>query len=349
MENFIENEGVEYPTPAVEQVEQEIEQQEAETTQEVGQSSEETDEQKIEQPTLEEKKEEDIVFLEDTPVMDTPTVDYTEIFGEEVKTKEDAKKYIETIKQASESVFANDTVKALNDYLKNGGSDEKNFLDTKHAQTAIKNNIEQLKTYDPIEAVKYDLKATHGLEDEEIEEYLSTKNAIDLKIEGNKIKNNWIGELNESLQQSIQQEVEMVKSVELRTQQFNQKVQSYIGELKAVDSIQVNESDKKMLATNLSNPNDFLRKHFPLDKNGLPTKEWVENAQRLLSRPRLASELKTKVNQAETNGGKKVFNNLHNIPTHEAALSSASSNNEKSVAKVILEGIKKAKEQEHYN
>ena len=243
----------------------------------------------------------------------------------------------------------NDTVKALNDYLKNGGSDEKNFLDTKHAQTTIKNNIEQLKAYDPIEAVKYDLKATHGLEDEEIEEYISTKNAIDLKIEGNKIKNNWIGELNESLQQSIQQEVEMVKSVELRTQQFNQKVQSYIGELKAVDSIQVNESDKKMLATNLSNPNDFLRKHFPLDKNGLPTKEWVENAQRLLSRPRLASELKTKVNQAETNGGKKVFNNLHNIPTHEAALSSASSNNEKSVAKLILDGIKKAKEQEHYN
>ena len=81
MENFIENEGVEYPTPVVEQVEQEVEQQEAETTQEVGQSSEETDEQKIEQPTLEEKKEEDIVFLEDTPVMDTPTVDYTEIFG----------------------------------------------------------------------------------------------------------------------------------------------------------------------------------------------------------------------------------------------------------------------------
>ena len=64
MENFIENEGVEYPIPAVEQVEQEVEQQEAETTQEVGQQSEETDEQKIEQLTLEEKKEEDIVFLD---------------------------------------------------------------------------------------------------------------------------------------------------------------------------------------------------------------------------------------------------------------------------------------------
>lgn len=211
MENFIENEGVEYPTQ-VEQVQQEVEQveQPAEETQEVEQPEKEVVEQATE-TMVEEKKDDELIFLDDQPTVETPTLDFSEIFGDEVKTKEEAKNYIEKIKQASEEVFANDTVKALNNYLKNGGSDEKNFLDTKHAQTTIKNNIEQLKTYDPIEAVKYDLKATHGLQDDEIEEYISTKSPIDLKIEGNKLKNNWIGELNETLQQSIQQEVDMIK------------------------------------------------------------------------------------------------------------------------------------------
>ncbi len=349
MENFIENEGVEYPTQ-VEQVQQEVEQveQPAEETQEVEQPEKEVVEQATE-TMVEEKKDDELIFLDDQPTVETPTLDFSEIFGDEVKTKEEAKNYIEKIKQASEEVFANDTVKALNNYLKNGGSDEKNFLDTKHAQTTIKNNIEQLKTYDPIEAVKYDLKATHGLQDDEIEEYISTKSPIDLKIEGNKLKNNWIGELNETLQQSIQQEVDMIKSVELKTQQFNQKVQSYIGDLKAVDNIQVNESDKKMLATTLADPNNFLRKHFPLDKNGLPTKEWVENAQRLLSRPRLASELKTKVNQAKTDGGKEVFNNLSNIPNKQATITSASNSKDQSVGATVLNALRNKKEETQYN
>lgn len=343
-ESFIENEGVEFPAqdlvqPVVETV-VEPEKEVIETP-----VTEPEKEIVLEEPT----KEDEIVFIDDAPIQDTPTLDYSEIFGDEVKTKEDAKKYIETIKQASEDVFANDTVKALNNYIKNGGGNEKDFLDTKNQQQIIQKNIESLKTFDPIEAVKYDLKATHDLSDEEIEDFMAGKSQVELKIEGNKIKNTWIGELNETLQHSLQQEVEMVKSVEAKNNQFKQLIQSYVGELKAVDSIQVSDADKKTLSANLANPNDFLRKHFPLDKNGLPTKEWVENAQRLLGSPRLASTLKTKISHAETSGKKEVFNNLSNIPNKEAPMSSASNSSEQSVGASVLNALRNKKEETQYN
>lgn len=343
-ESFIENEGVEFPAqdlvqPVVETV-VEPEKEVIETP-----VTEPEKEIVIEEPT----KEDEIVFIDDVPISETPTLDYSEIFGDEIKTKEDAKKYIETIKQASEDVFANDTVKALNNYIKNGGGNEKDFLDIKNQQQTIQKNIESLKTFDPIEAVKYDLKATHDLSDDEIEDFIASKFQVELKIEGNKIKNTWIGELNEMLQQSIQQEVEMVKNVEAKNNQFKQLIQSYVGELKAVDSIQVSDADKKTLSVNLANPNDFLRKHFPLDKNGLPTKEWVENAQRLLGSSRLASTLKTKISHAETSGKKEVFNNLSNIPNKEAPMSSASNSSELSVGASVLNALRNKKEETQYN
>ena len=44
-------------------------------------------------------------------------------------------------------------------------------------------------------------------------------------------------------------------------QKFAEKIQSYVGDLKEVSGVQVDNTDKKTLLKNLSNPADLLLKH----------------------------------------------------------------------------------------
>lgn len=358
MADYIENEGVEYPA----KVETPIEVQTEAVTEQTEVPAEENQKEQTTEPVVDkvetEQPEEELVILpeEQIETVEQGLNGVTEIFGSEFKTKEEAKSYFEnlkkeneTLKTQSETVFANDTVKSLNDYMKNGGINEKEFLDTKFAQKQITAGIEQLKSLDPLDAVKHDLKATHGLNDDEIEVYLSTKNDIELKIEGNKLKNEYINQLNNTLQQSKQQEADMIKGVEVRQQQFKERVQTFVNELKDVDGVQVNDKDKQTLSKILSNPTDYIKRQFPLDEKGLPTKEWVVNAARLQNSARITAALKTRVNNANTEGKKEVFNQLHNIPKPEATAKVVTGASEETEGSKINKLLQQQQSQRHYN
>lgn len=362
MADFIENEGVEYPakveTPTVEQTEAVTEQTEVPVEENKEEQTTEQVADKVEAEQIEQPEEELVILPEEqqAEVAEQGLNGVTEIFGSEFKTKEEAKAYFEnlkkeneTLKTQSETVFANDTVKSLNDYMKNGGINEKEFLDTKFAQKQIEAGIEQLKSLDPLEAVKHDLKTTHGLNADEIELYMSTKNDIELKIEGNKLKNEYINQLNNTLQQSKQQEADMIKSVTERQIQFKERVQTFVNELKDVDGVQVNDKDKQALSKILSNPTDYIKRQFPLDEKGLPTKEWVVNAARLQNSARLVSALKTKVSNANADGKKEVFNQLHNIPKQEATAKVVAGVSEETEGSKINKLLQQQQNQRHYN
>ena len=196
MENFIENEGVEYPQLQTQQVEPEtVQPQEEEQSEELNEPVNDN----VADPVIEQAEEEELVILpdvaEETEIAEPSLNGLTEVFGNEFKSKEEAKLYLETLKseneklkQETETVFANDTVKALNDYMKSGGVEEKEFLDTKYNQSKIATAIEQVKELDPLLIVKEDLKVNQGLTEDEIELYMSTENEVKLKIEGNRLK-----------------------------------------------------------------------------------------------------------------------------------------------------------------
>jgi len=364
MENidFIENDGVEYPTPKVETVEtptaqtEQVEQP-AETEEEKADLNTETTEDKVDvaEPATEEPE---LVILpdEETDVIEQTLNGLAEVFGNEFKTKEEAKQYVESLKSENEKlkkqgeeIFANDNVKALNEYMKNGGANEKEFLDTKFHQQQIQSSIEQVKSLDPMEVIKHDLKVNQGLTEEEVEMYIATKNEIELKIDGNKLKKEYINTLENTLLQSKQQEADMIKNVEVKQQQFKERIASYVGELKEVGGVQVNDKDRQRLSANLSNPAEFIRKHFPLDEKGLPTKDWAITAAKLETHNRLVSTLKNKVQSATTEAKKEVFNQLHNIPKQEATVQKAVPNTEMSEGERIAQLLQKQQSQNHYN
>jgi len=193
--------------------------------------------------------------------------DLSDIFGTEVKSKEDIKNYIDNLKKEKETVFANDTVKALNDYLKSGGGNEKEFLDAKIAQTETEKVIKYINEANPIEIYKQDLmlpleEGGLGLTPEEVEEYIYSKSELDLKIEGNKAKLKHLGFQQEILKNQKQQEVAMIKNVEAKNEAFKTTLQTYVKELKEVDGIQVSDSDKKNLSRILDNPTAYIELHF---------------------------------------------------------------------------------------
>ena len=357
MADFIENEGVEYPAQQAEDVVQEQPVVQEETQVEEQPQVEAVTEQAQEEPELivlppaeEEEQQEQVQQTT------SEGVDLTEIFGDTFKSKDEAKQFVETLKseneklkQQTENVFANDTVKALNEYMKNGGAEEKEFLDTKYNQSKISTTIEQVQNLDPLAIVREDLKVNHGLTEDEIELYMTTENEVKLKIEGNKLKNNYLEKLNISLEQSKQQEADMVRNAQVRQQKFAEKIQSYVGDLKEVSGVQVDNTDKKTLLKNLSNPADFIRKYFPLDKDGMPTKDWVVNAAKLETHSRLVSVVSNKVKSAKAEGAKDVFNQLHNVPPAEATARVVQGQQEESAADAILKALHKNQTARHYN
>lgn len=357
MADFIENEGVEYPQLQTQQVEPEtVQPQEEEQSEELNEPVNDN----VAEPVTEQAEEEELVILpdvaEETEIAEPSLNGLTEVFGNEFKSKEEAKQYLETLKseneklkQETETVFANDTVKALNDYMKNGGVEEKEFLDTKYNQSKIATAIEQVKALDPLLIVKEDLKVNQGLTEDEIELYMSTENEVKLKIEGNRLKKDYLNQLESSLNQSKQQEADMIQSAQTKQLRFTEKIQSYVGELKDVGGVQVNDTDKKTLLKNLSSAGDFIRKHFPLDKDGLPTKEWAINAAKLETHARLVTEVKNKVKSAKAEGVKEAFNQLHNIPATEATAKRATGETVVSEADKILQNLQKNQTARHYN
>ena len=359
--DFIENEGVEYPAqPVVTPAEVVTPTEETENPQTEEQTNEEAKTEVVEDKIEEAKQEneEELIILPDeqTTTPESTISELAEVFGSEFKTKEEAKSYVETLKseneklkKQSEEIFANENVKALNDYMKNGGANEKEFLDTKFHQQQIQSSIEQVKSIDPLDVVKHDYKVNHGLTDEEIESLISLKTDVELKVEGNKLKKEYISTLENTLLQSKQQEAEMIRNVEVKQQQFKERIASYVNELKDVGGVQVGDKDKQRLSANLSNPTDYIRKHFPLDANGLPTKEWAVTAAKLETHDRLVSTLKNKVMSAATEAKKEAFNQLHNIPKQEATVQKVATNTEMSEGEKIAKLLAEKQNQNHYN
>lgn len=279
--------------------------------------------------------------------------DLSDIFGTEVKSKEDIKNYIDNLKKEKETVFANDTVKALNDYLKSGGGNEKEFLDAKIAQTETEKVIKYINEANPIEIYKQDLmlpleEGGLGLTPEEVEEYINSKSELDLKIEGNKAKLKHLGFQQEILKNQKQQEVAMIKNVEAKNEAFKTTLQTYVKELKEVDGIQVSDSDKKNLSRILDNPTAYIRTAFPLDANGLPTKDWAVNAMRLYNNKRLVTEIKNKVSKAVSEGAKAVFNEIHNVENPKAVGKQQQPNTEVNEAEMLLKEIRERNKVKHY-
>ena len=309
--------------------------------------------------------EEPLIVLPESEVEQTQTTtsipDLSDIFGSELKTKDEIKQYVESLKTKAESaekenetIFANDTVKALNEYLKKGGGDEREFLDAKSAQKKTESLIDYINKSNPIEIYKQDLmlpleEGGLGLTADEVEEHIFTKTELELKIEGNKAKIKHLGFQQEILNNQKQQEVDMVRNVEAKSQMFKEKIQSYVNELKDVDGIQVSDTDKKALSKILANPTAYLKTAFPLDANGLPTKDWAVNAMRLHNNKRIISELKNKVSNAKTSGAKEVFNALHNIPNNEASSVKNQQVAENNDGELVLKAIKQGSKSNHYN
>ena len=363
MVDFIENEGVEYPekTQTEEVAEQTTETQAEAQAEETATDIELVDDKPKEEVKAEETQpEDDLIILPETEepaeVSESTVSELSEVFGSDFKSKEEAKQYFESLKaenenlkKQSESVFANENVKALNEYMKNGGAEEKEFLDTKYNQSKITQAIEQVKKIDPLAIVREDLKVNHGLSEEEIETYMATESEVKLKIEGNKLKNEYLNQLDSSLKESQKQEADMIKSAQEKQIKFTERIKSYVSDIKEVNGVQVSDTDKKILLKDLASPGDFIRKYFPLDKDGLPTKDWVTNASKFLTHTKLVNHVKNKVSSAKAEGVKQAFSELHNIPKQEASAQKAVSEKVESEAEVILKNLQKKESAKHYN
>lgn len=265
----------------------------------------------VEEPQVETPPVENEVVEDDNEVIiDQPEFDFTQLAEYGIKSVDDVKELTESLKnykQIAETKFANDKVKEINDYVLSGG-DIKKYVDAEKEIANYEDYAEQLAKVNPVDAYKESLK-TMGLNEEEIEEHLDSMTDTQKKLEGMKIINQekaavaqMITEKKTSLSNTVAKQSEMQTKVK-------DVMASAIDGLQSVLNVKTSAKDRDVLKQ--QNPNDLIRKHFPLDEAGMPIgSAWAKSAAILEFAERNAKILQQKV---ASEVKKQEFDKLHNV------------------------------------
>lgn len=285
----------------------------------------------------EEKTEEltDLELEEEKPASITGEDDkfnpdeYKEI-GVEIKSKAELKEYISSLKNErdtfrakSEEVYANEKIRELNEFVKNGGDIERYTTDLQTVAN-YKNVIEQLKKVNPVEAYEISMLKKLGvnsaaeLSDDDRVEFdllMSSKSGLEKKMEGLNIINAEIAAYQGEVEKIETGITKAKENLDKKNAQYISKVTKAVQSLTGVDGIRVKEAEKQELLQYLKNPKEALAKAIPLDEDGLPDAgALVEFIYRHKYGKRNTEILLSK---ARSKGKQEVFEKLDNSATKE--------------------------------
>ena len=304
---------------------------------------EENKEEKTED-TKEEVKEDFLELADEEEKLETPDKNIEtlneslkEIGIEPIKSVSELKEYISSLKNENEiskqkasEIYANDEIRALNDYVKQGG-DLKAYTDDLQNISKYEQTVKYLDTITPADAYKQSIVLQYGVTDfaqlpeekqQQIADYLEFKNPIEIEIEGRKLIN--------SEKTAYQQEIDKLKNgiekskeiLQKKNEAYASNVSKSIQSLAGVDGIKVSETEKQELATILKDPKKALSQIMPLDENGLPNVDaLVKIIYRAKYGERNAKYLRDK---AKSSGKKEVFEKITNSAPKELTAHSKS-------------------------
>jgi hypothetical protein len=240
----------------------------------------------------------------------------------EAKSVDDVKNYIKQVdeerlkyKVQAEDKWANEKVRQLNDYVKSGG-DIDNYLSRKETIRQYDHQIEAVKGIDPIEAVKFNLKA-QGVSEDLIEAYVDNTPEVNLRIEGTKIINQEVQALISGKTQLEQQEAVELEQLTAKRERFQSELNAQADKIAQVLNVKVSEKDRQHLKESVKDAHQVLRKYFPVDESGnFKADTFMENVALLELGRKYASQLRK---MATGNGERKVFDKLQNIPQQQSS------------------------------
>jgi hypothetical protein len=280
------------------------------------------------QPEENNPQEELIEFVDEQPTEPTKfeLAQFAQELGIEAQSPEDIKaRWVELndnlnkYKVQAEDKYANDKIRQLNDYVKQGG-DIDTYLSRREQIRQIDTQIEAIKSLDPIEAVKFSLKQ-QGLSDDDVQAYIDSEQEIKLKVEGMRLINAEVQALSQGKVQFEQQEAAELEQMTKRREQYQAKVSEAIDKVTNVYGIKVNDKDRVALKQLSQDPHQILRKYFPVDETGqIKADVLAKNVALLELGEKYATHLKR---LAQGEGEKKLFGKIGQIPKSESSGTSA--------------------------
>lgn len=242
--------------------------------------------------------------------------------GLNAKNKEQLKKELSTLKGQleefrgkAEAKFANEEVAKLDQFVREGG-DLKAFLrleDEYGSLLAQKEQIESLSDIDAWEVrVRLNL-ANAGYGEDDIEEQLalmaeSTDDAKKLRI-GKEFKKNEISNLDTSINNAKTKKDNEILAAQQKGEKFSQSIKAEIDRTDKVGNIRLSVEQKNDLKN--ENPKEFIKKFFPIDKDGNPiADQWAKSM--FLIKYGLDS-VKSAYKQGQSKAKREKFDALSNV------------------------------------
>lgn len=240
--------------------------------------------------------------------------------GIDVKNKKQLKEFIETsksYKEKAESKFANDELRKLDEYVRDGG-DIKGYLkiESKIGEIeAIKQEVEKMSNTEAYEIYLRKKLSEDGMfDDAEIDEQIEGMMLVDEdKIErvGKKYKDDALLQLKQELQNETDKKEKEILGIKERTTVFNTEIQKGISALSKVDGVIVKAEQKAQLQDLAKNPKQVIKDFFPIDENGVPNAEvWAKNIFTLMNHK---ANLKLAFEKGKSNAKKELYNGMGNV------------------------------------
>lgn len=273
-----------------------------------------------EAPPIKEEEQPQIVDEEpEVVVAEEVSIDFTPLkeMGIEAKDWDDVKSHIETLKQEAQQYkaqadtrFANDKVKAINDFVANGG-DVDAFVSSEKEISELEGYKENLKTVSPADAYRVYLKNQLG-NDEEVEDFMNSLTDVEIKLRGiDVIKNEErvTDQIIGSKRQAVEQMAEQQKQ---KTERSRDMIAEAVKKVEVINGVKLPQKEVAVLSK-FNSPADIIREVFPLDKDGLPIADvWARNLAQVKLGKRASEVLRQKVGNSTK---KEVFDKLQNVPT----------------------------------
>lgn len=240
--------------------------------------------------------------------------------GIEAKNKKQLKEFIETsksYKEKAESKFANEELKKLDDYVRDGG-DIKNYLkiESKIGELdAIKQEVEKMTNAESYEIYLRKKLSEDGMFDaNEIDEQIEGMMLVDEdKIEriGKKYKEDALLQLQNELKNETEKKETEILGIKEKTKVFNTEIQKGISALSKVDGVIVKAEQRTQLQEIAKNPKQVIKDFFPIDENGVPNSEvWAKNIFTLMNHK---ANLKLAFEKGKSNAKKELYNGIGNV------------------------------------
>lgn len=327
--------------------EQTQEQQAAQNTQEQTESTNETDNPDLavseatttETEAEEQPTEEEEIILDDSDDLhvddSSPFAKSKDILGFEVKSLEDVKgilaqkdkEFQEQLSKYKEAqtVFANDELKELNEFVAKGGKIQ-DFKDATVEIGTIESQLKQVQAVDPIEAYKAYLKDDLGLSNEQIEDHIEQQGEITATIEGKKLIKGWESHLTTQLSQKKSAIENRKLEQQKKYEQLSKGIADAADKMTNILGVSATSSDKALIKQLAAQPLKVVSKYFPVDEQGNYVVEtWAKSIATLELAAKKAERLKT---HAQSQGAKQTVQGRANVPTNKDPRSTATPTND---------------------